>query len=84
MSAPAMIWIGYALIALNVAIVGLLIWRKRFGCFTPADREAIAKEVVRFMYEDRQAEMYRTLDELHRGRRNGREVDPKDFEEDCA
>lgn len=83
MSDPAMVWVGYLLIALNVTIVGLLIHRKRFGSFSPDDRQVIAQELFKLVYQDRQAEIHRTLDELHRG--NGRrQVDPKDFEEDCA
>lgn len=82
MSQDRMFLVGCAIIALQWVSVGLLIWRKRFGCYSPKDQEEIAKRVVRFMYEDRQAEMYRTLDQLHRS--NGRQVDPKDFEEDCA
>lgn len=92
MNSPAMVWVGYILIALNVAIVGLLIWRKRFGCYSARDRLAIAQEVVplvvkiliRDAYAARQADVLRELDELQRGHRNGREVDPKDYEEDCA
>lgn len=77
MSPDRLFTVGCGIIILQCVLVGLLIWRKRFGCYSEQDYDKIAQHVMRHLYRHRQAASYAELDRL-------RHVNPKDSMEDCA
>lgn len=77
--------LGYVAIALQCLIVGLLIWRKRFGCFSPKDRQEFAQEVIRELYRQRQQGQYEALEELrHQSHLRSDSNDPEPYGENIA